>query len=212
MFTGIIEEIGKIKQIVRSGQTLQLVIQAKIVVEQLKIGDSIAVNGVCLTVVKFTATQFSVDVMPVTFKSTALAKLINGSLVNLERAMLNNGRFDGHIVSGHIDGVGKIIQRKRLENSELFTIQIPNEIAQYCVKKGSIAIDGTSLTIVDCANDWLQVSLIPHTQEQTILGKQLVGTMVNLENDILAKYQNKANIVKHSSLVNLDFLRQHGFA
>jgi riboflavin synthase len=209
MFTGIIEEIGNLTQIKRQSQTLQLVIKAKTALQDIKLGDSIAVNGVCLTVTSFNKTEFTADVMPVTFNTTTLSSLSSGAEINLERAMAANGRFGGHIVSGHIDGIGVISSRISVENAILYSITLHSNLAQLCIAKGSIAIDGTSLTIVDCGKNWVQVSLIPHTQKESIWSNKKVGEKVNIECDILSKQINKIS-QQHSS-INEGFLRENGF-
>ena len=147
MFTGLIEELGTMKKIIHKGNTLVLVIAAEKIMTDLHVGDSIAVNGVCLTVTKFTKDYFEADVMPETFKHTSLASLKEGSKVNLERAMAANGRFGGHFVTGHIDGIGTIQKRSHVENAILIEIEIPEEFSHFVLERGSIAIDGTSLTI-----------------------------------------------------------------
>jgi riboflavin synthase len=212
MFTGIIEEIGNIAQIKRGGKTLELVINASLIMSDIKLGDSIAVNGVCLTVTRYTKNNFSVDVMPVTFNSTNLAELKNGSEVNLERAMAANGRFGGHIVSGHVDGVGKIIARDQLENAVIYKIALASELTNLCVAKGSIALDGTSLTLVEVTSNYLSVALIPHTQKMSLLGRKQIGESINIECDILVKQMQKmyAKSEKNSKITS-GFLLEHGF-
>lgn len=211
MFTGIIEEIGSISSIQHKAATLIITIHANKVLQDVKLGDSIAVNGVCLTVTSFTKNSFTVDVMPVTYHDTILATLNNGSPVNLERAMAANGRFGGHVVSGHIDGVGTISNKVKTGNAILYTINLDKNLALFCIKKGSIAIDGTSLTIVDVTMDSVQVSIIPHTQSESIIGNKIVGDRVNLECDIMAKQVAKFNSNQPSSNISADFLREHGF-
>lgn len=211
MFTGIIEEIGSISSIQHKATTLLITIHANKVLQDVKLGDSIAVNGVCLTVTSFTKNSFTVDVMPVTYHDTTLATLNNGSSVNLERAMAANGRFGGHVVSGHIDGVGTISNKVKAGNAILYTINLDKNLALFCIKKGSIAIDGTSLTIVDVTMDSVQVSIIPHTQSESIIGNKVVGDKVNLECDIMAKQVAKFNSNQPSSNISADFLREHGF-
>lgn len=211
MFTGIIEEIGSISSIQHKAATLIITIHANKVLQDVKLGDSIAVNGVCLTVTSFTKNSFTADVMPVTYHDTTLATLNNGSPVNLERAMAANGRFGGHVVSGHIDGVGTISNKVKTGNAILYTINLDKNLALFCIKKGSIAIDGTSLTIVDVTMDSVQVSIIPHTQSESIIGNKTVGDRVNLECDIMAKQVAKFNSNQPSSNISADFLREHGF-
>jgi len=212
MFTGIIEEIGTIKNIQKGKNSAVLTVQAKIVLEDLKIGDSIAVNGICLTVISFDNNSFNADVMHETLNRSSLTQLKAGSFVNLERAMLANGRFGGHIVAGHIDGVGKIIQIKKDDTAIWYTIKTEKSILRYIVEKGSIAIDGISLTVAKVNSDSFSISAIPHTISQTILSKSKVGSIVNLENDIIGKYvekllkpeQPKSNLTK-------ELLLQYGF-
>lgn len=211
MFTGIIEEIGSISSIQHKATTLLITIHANKVLQDVKLGDSIAVNGVCLTVTSFTKNSFTVDVMPVTYHDTTLATLNNGSPVNLERAMAANGRFGGHVVSGHIDGIGTISNKVKAGNAILYTINLDKNLALFCIKKGSIAIDGTSLTIVDVTMDSVQVSIIPHTQSESIIGNKTVGDRVNLECDIMAKQVAKFNSNQPSSNISAGFLREHGF-
>lgn len=212
MFTGIIEEIGNIAQIKRGGKTLELVINASLIMSDIKLGDSIAVNGVCLTVTRYTKNNFSVDVMPVTFNATNLAELKNGSEVNLERAMAANSRFGGHIVSGHVDGVGKIIARDQLESAVIYKIALASELTNLCVAKGSIALDGTSLTLVEVTSNYLSVALIPHTQKMSLLGRKQIGESINIECDILVKQMQKmyAKSEKNSKITS-GFLLEHGF-
>lgn len=211
MFTGIVEEIGTINSITKSGNTLQLNIAAKKILTDVKLGDSIAVDGVCLTVTKFSTSNFTADVMPVTFNITTLHKLKANSKVNLERAMAANGRFGGHIVSGHIDCVGEIVSRKQLENAILINIKFPQQYMQYCIEKGSIALDGTSLTIEKCGKDYIQVSLIPHTQDESIIGNKTTGENVNIEFDTLAKLTIQATQNANKSKIDMGFLRDNGF-
>src|SRR5690625_4289938 len=191
MFTGIVEEIGEIHRIEEiSEQAVQLTIQAKNVLEDVNIGDSIAVNGICLTVTSFKASTFQVDVMPETIKATSLARLTAGSHVNLERSLQAQDRFGGHFVTGHVDGVGKIIRKEKLENAIYYDIKIPSELTHYLILKGSVAVDGISLTVfnIDITKNTFTISLIPHTVSVTILGMKEVGDIVNIECDLLAKH------------------------
>ncbi|OGX61643.1 MAG: riboflavin synthase subunit alpha, partial [Paenibacillus sp. RIFOXYA1_FULL_44_5] len=197
MFTGIIEEIGKIKQIQRQGQAMLITISAQKVLTDVKLGDSIAVNGVCLTVVHYLANEFSVDVMPETFRLTGLRHLSSGSPVNLERAMQMNGRFGGHIVQGHVDAVGTIRSREIEENAVYFRIEPEKpEILKYVIAHGSITLDGISLTVVETDETSLSVSIIPHTLAQTVLQVKKPGDQVNMECDVLAKYVEKLLLPK----------------
>ncbi len=188
MFTGIVEELGTIKDIRLSGSSGSIVIAADKVLEGTGIGDSIAVNGICLTVTSVTRDSFTADVMPETLKKTSLKITGRGDRVNLERAMAADGRFGGHIVSGHIDGTGTITDVRRDGNAVWVTIKADTEILKLIVNKGSIAIDGISLTVA-CVDDFcFKVSIIPHTAQETILLEKSPGDPVNLENDIIGKY------------------------
>lgn len=214
MFTGIVEEIGSVKNIVKKGNTLLLTIQATTILDDIHLGDSISVNGVCLTVTQYTKEQFSVDVMPETYQATNLKNLSPNHKVNLERAMSANGRFGGHIVSGHIDGIGEILSIKSMENAVVYKIKISSRFSKYCINKGSITIDGTSLTLFEAGNDFVTVSLIPHTRSHTILGFKNVGDVVNIEFDLLAKYVEKMfgmNEPKSESKITASFLSQNGY-
>lgn len=212
MFTGIVEEIGTVKKIAR-GQKAYLEIQADRIFSDIHIGDSIAVNGVCLTVTGFSGKVFTADVMNETFSRSSLGSLKAGSHVNLERAMSANGRFGGHIVSGHIDGTGKIINIKKDGNAVWYKISASENIIKYTVEKGSIAIDGISLTVARIEKDNFSVSIIPHTSEETILSEKKVGDTVNLENDIIGKYVERfLNFDKtEKSDITRDFLAKYGF-
>ena len=215
MFTGLIEELGTMKKIIHKGNTLVLVIAAEKIMTDLHVGDSIAVNGVCLTVTKFTKDYFEADVMPETFKHTSLVSLKEGSKVNLERAMAANGRFGGHFVTGHIDGTGSIQKRTHVENAILIEIEIPEEFSQFVLERGSIAIDGTSLTIFKTTPNTVTVSLIPHTAKEAVLGLKREGEIVNLEFDVMAKYfysfMQKREATPKSGGLTTQFLRENGF-
>lgn len=215
MFTGIIEEIGALLGVRRGPDSAQLVIEAKKVLEGSQIGDSIAVNGVCLTAIRFDNRQFTADVMAETLAKTNLGLLHNGDKVNLERALRLGDRLGGHLVSGHIDGVGTITRQERHDIATLVTVRAPKEIMRYIIKKGSVAIDGTSLTVVDLENEHFRVSLIPHTAHATVLGLKRVGDTVNLEADIIGKYVEKLvspqDNTGRESRVNMGFLAEHGF-
>lgn len=191
MFTGIIEEVGKIKNISKTSSGILLTISADKVLRDCNLGDSIAVNGICLTVTKFDNDSFTVDVMNETVRKTTLYKLAQNSYVNLERAMLVNSRFGGHIVSGHIDGTGTISDIKKDGIAFIYKINTTKEITKYIINKGSITIDGISLTVVSVSDISFTVSIIPHTMTVTNLGKKKIGDMVNLENDCIAKYVEK---------------------
>ena len=208
MFTGLIEEVGKIQCITSN----KIIVECKTVLENTKVGDSIALNGVCLTATKIEPKSFTADVSPETFRVSALETLKNGSLVNLERAMPANGRFGGHIVSGHIDGLGKIIDIQK--NGNFYDIKIelnPNE-SKYVIKKGSITIDGISLTVADIDQDIINLAVIPHTYENTNLKSLKRNDFVNIEADITAKYIEKfLSTSDNKSRISLEFLQEHGF-
>ena len=190
MFTGIIEDIGRIESIetINKHAGLLLTIASEKIVSDVNLGDSISVNGICLTVTNYTDTNFQVEVMPETIAKTSLEGIANNRRVNLERAMKANARFGGHIVSGHIDGVGKITAIEADGIANWYTVQTSEPLMRYIIMKGSIAIDGTSLTVAGIEGDTFKVSIIPHTSEQTIFSTYQVGTIVNLENDIVGKY------------------------
>ena len=191
MFTGIIEEVGNISSLNISGTSGSIKVNAFAVLQNTKLGDSISVNGVCLTVTHLENNSFTADVMAETFRRTNLGQLSNGSPVNLERAMAGNGRFGGHIVSGHIDGTGTISKIQKESNATWYYINAPQQILNLVVEKGSIAIDGISLTVAYVDKSTFAVSVIPHTSSQTILSTRKVGDTVNLENDIIGKYVQK---------------------
>ena len=191
MFTGIVEELGTVARIVRGSSKQRISIGCSKILEDIHIGDSIAVNGVCLTVVEFTDHGFSADVMNETFARSSLGTLKPGSYVDLERAMAADGRFGGHIVSGHIDGTG-VIKSIRLDgNAVWFEIRAEEKILEGIVEKGSITIDGISLTVAAVGRDSFNVSIIPHTLKETVLGHKKNGDIVNLENDVVGKYIKK---------------------
>jgi len=216
VFTGIIEEIGTVKKIQKvSDQAVTMTISSSKILEDVGLGDSISVNGICLTVTHFTSDYFEVDAMPETIKATSLNSLKKGSSVNLERAMAANGRFGGHFVSGHIDATGKIVKKKKEQNAIYYDIEIPNDLTKYILPKGSITVDGTSLTIFGIQKSIFTISLIPHTAKETILGEKEEGDIVNIECDMLAKYvQKMLQNDDHEQKVNRiskDFLQQNGF-
>lgn len=217
MFTGIIEELGKIRSVSTAGVSGTLSVRAKKVLEGTKVGDSIAVNGVCLTVTALQADGFTADVMAETIRRSNLGSLKNGASVNLERAMAAGGRFGGHIVSGHIDGTGVIKALKREENAVWVTIEAGPDIMALIVEKGSICIDGISLTVASVEKDSFQVSVIPHTGEETTLLTKTPGDKVNLENDIIGKYVQKLlgtgsqSPPEKETGLTMDFLKQYNF-
>lgn len=223
MFTGIVEEIGTVVSISQGTKAAKLALQGKIIFEDMHIGDSIAVNGVCLTVTEKTSNTFIVDVMPETLRRSSLGKLSKGSKVNMERAMAANGRFGGHIVSGHIDGTGEIESFVREDNAVWVTIKTSAKLLKYIIEKGSIAIDGISLTVAYVDDRCFKVSLIPHTASNTTLLSKKAGDVVNLENDIVGKYIDKllhfeasgaetdGDGEKASGGISMDFLAENGF-
>ena len=219
MFTGIIEEVGTIKNISHGTASAKLEIQAKIIMDDVRLGDSIAVNGVCLTVCNLTSNSFEADVMNETLKRTSLGLLTRGSKVNLERAMSANGRFGGHIVSGHIDGTGTIKSFTKDDIATILTISTSSKLMHYIIEKGSITIDGASLTVSNVIYDKneFEVSLIPHTKENTILLSKAIGSLVNLENDVVGKYiehflhpESDDTTIKKSNITK-EFLAEYGF-
>lgn len=215
MFTGIIEEIGTVEQIRHGRHSAVLTISAEKVLKGTKIGDSIAVNGVCLTVTALSSSCFSADVMHETLNRSTLANLTRKSHVDLERAMPADGRFGGHIVAGHVDGIGKIVRIRRDDTAIWYTIQADPGILRYIVEKGSVTVDGISLTVADVTQAGFSVSAIPHTVCETVLQEQSEGGLVNLETDIIGKYVEKLIIpvqeTKNDSKITKDFLSKYGF-
>lgn len=213
MFTGIIEEIGAVKALQKGQSSSYIEIQANKILTDIHRGDSIAVNGVCLTVTDFTENAFRADVMNETLSRSSLGSLKNGSPVNLERAMPANGRFGGHIVSGHIDGTGCIRSIQKDGIAVCYTISADSKILRYIVEKGSVAIDGISLTVTGVTDRDFSVSIIPHTASQTILQTKKTGDTVNLENDIIGKYVEKLMRADASSKsgISREFLEAYGF-
>lgn len=210
MFTGIIEEIGCVKNIHHLAKSVELVIESHLIFDDLKIGDSVSTNGVCLTVTRIQNNTFSCDVMNETLQRSSLGALTTNSHVNLERAMPANGRFGGHIVSGHIDGTGKIISIQKDDIATWYKISASKEILRYIVEKGSIAIDGISLTVASVSADCFSVSIIPHTASETILSEKHTGSVVNLENDIIGKYV-EALLPNQEATLSKEFLLKNGF-
>ncbi|MBA1334181.1 MAG: Riboflavin synthase eubacterial/eukaryotic [Firmicutes bacterium] len=216
MFTGLIEEIGTIQKITKGFKSAQITISASRILDDVKLGDSISTNGVCLTVISCSNTGFTVDVMPETMRRSNLGNMKVGSRVNLERALKLNDRLGGHIVTGHIDGTGLIKDLKEEDNATWITIEAPSGILRYVVEKGSIAVDGTSLTVAQIEEKGFKVSIIPLTRDKTTLLTKGVGEEVNLECDLVGKYVerlvafNKESVPKRS--VDLNFLKENGFA
>lgn len=216
MFTGIVEEVGMVKSIKMGAKSAIITIQADKVMEDIHLGDSIAANGVCLTVTSFDRNSYSVDVMHETLRRTNLGSLKSGSRVNLERAMASDGRFGGHIVAGHIDDTGTIISMEKDDNAIWITVQTKPQVLKYIVEKGSIAMDGISLTVARVSEKDFAVSVIPHTGSNTTLLEKKPGDTVNLETDMVGKYVEKLltwNVEeeKESSGITMDFLKSHGF-
>ena len=207
MFTGIVEELGTVISLKRGSKAAVLTIKANVIFEDLKLGDSVAVNGVCLTATHISGNTFQADVMNETFNRSSLGSLKKGSVVNLERAMAANGRFGGHMVAGHVD------------DAVWFTIKAPENIMKYCIEKGSIALDGISLTIAKLSDDTISVSMIPHTIKNTNFGYKKPGDKINLENDMVGKYidkllhfdQQETNDKHTNSTLTMEMLRNAGF-
>jgi riboflavin synthase len=191
MFTGIVEELGTISGVNDLGDSIRLQVSGELVRSDLAQGESISVNGACLTAAELTADGFIADVMLETLNRTSLRGIAVGDKVNLERAMSGAGRFGGHVVQGHVDGVGEIISREPSDNWEVVKVRIPGELAKYVVHKGSITLDGVSLTVNDISDDVVSLSLIPETLRLTTLGQKGVGAKLNVEADILAKHIEK---------------------
>lgn len=212
MFTGIVEEIGTVRTMTKGSNSLQLQITCEKVLEDVQIGDSIAVNGICLTVKDFKSSSFTADVMPETIKATTLQTLQIGHAINLERAMAANGRFGGHFVSGHVDGVGTITTIRPEANAIYMHIAIDKGLLKYFIDKGSVTVDGTSLTVFEVTNDGFVISLIPVTQVDSVVGQKQVGSTVNVECDLLAKYMERLLVPKNEqNQVTLSTLKESGF-
>lgn len=215
MFTGIIEETGTIKNIIKGASSFELTISAKEIFSDLRLGDSVAVNGVCLTAKSISSNAFTADVMHETLNRSSLKILKNGSHVNLERAMAANGRFGGHIVSGHIDGTGTISKIEKDGIAVWYTIKAESTVMKYIIEKGSVAIDGISLTVAKVTKNDFSVSVIPHTMANTVLPEKTVGDIVNLENDCIGKYVEKLMTNETESKtqkgITRDFLAKYGY-
>ena len=214
MFTGIIEETGEFVGLTRGAIT----IGCRLVLDGLKIGDSISTNGICLTVTAFDARSFRADVMPETMRRTSLSELKSGSRVNLERAVRVGDRLGGHIVSGHIDGVGRIVELRAEGNAHVVRVECERTLLRQIVEKGSVALDGMSLTVVGVDERAFEVSLIPHTMGVTNFGEKRVGSLVNIETDVIAKYverlmrfDDRENSARSSTEITREFLTANGF-
>ncbi|QZY55427.1 riboflavin synthase [Crassaminicella profunda] len=215
MFTGLVEEIGMIQSVSKNTKSAKIVINAEKVLEGVALGDSIATNGVCLTVTDFTTHTFSVDVMAETMRRSNLKNLVPGNKVNLERALKLGDRLGGHLVSGHIDGTGILKDFKKEDNAIWVSIAAPSTILKYIIQKGSITIDGISLTVAYVDDTLFKVSIIPHTKDVTTLLSKNIGTLVNLECDMIGKYVEKLLSFKSESIeksnIDMNFLSEHGF-
>jgi len=214
MFTGIVEEMGAVTAVEKTLAGTRLTILAATVLGDLKNGDSLSVNGTCLTVVTKNERNFVVEISPETLSVTTLGHLTAGAPVNLERAMKLNERIGGHLVAGHVDGVGTIRSRHQEGNAIFFTIEAPNEILRYCIVKGSITVDGISLTINEVSDRGFSVAIIPHTAKVTTLGLKQVGDTVNLESDLIGKYverllQERNQLPKSVPVIDKDYLQKH---
>lgn len=215
MFTGIVEETGTLIEIKRNISSAQVRIQCRKVLEGTKTGDSIAVNGICLTVTSLAGDSFTADVMAETMRTSSLSELKVPGKVNLERAMAADGRFGGHIVSGHIDGTGRVTEIRQEENAVWYTVQAGEHLLRYIVEKGSVALDGISLTVARSSDHDFAVSVIPHTRKETALSEKRQGSILNIECDVIGKYVEKLlsnrEPQKQESRVDEDFLKEHGF-
>ncbi|MGI5835032.1 MAG: riboflavin synthase [Chloroflexota bacterium] len=212
MFTGIVEETGIVESLIQSGGGYHLRVRGKTVLEGLKLGDSIAVNGTCLTVTRFDASGFTVGLSPETLRRTNLGELRSGSKVNLERALRPTDRMGGHFVQGHVDGVATVTERRREADALAIRFKVPEDLSRYIVEKGFIAVDGISLTVTACGEGWFEVTLIPFTQQMVTLGEKGVGDKVNIEVDIISKYVESFLARRESRRgITADFLAEQGF-
>lgn len=219
MFTGIIESIGTIRDMQPKGGDMRLTIATgKLDMSDVALGDSIAVNGVCLTAVALDSGSFSADVSRETLSLTSLGHLARGSKVNLEKALTLQTRLGGHLVSGHVDGLGEVISRHDDARSVRFSIRAPAQLAKYIAAKGSITMDGTSLTVNKVEGSTFELNIVPHTLQETIIADYRSGTQVNLEVDVIARYlerlllgDNAAEMMPHSGAITEAFLAEHGF-
>ncbi len=212
MFTGIVEEMGSVKTLRREAGAARLTVSASTVIGGTAVGDSICVNGVCLTVVEMGKADFSADVAVETLKVTNLGELKTGAQVNLERALQLSARIGGHLVTGHVDAVGRIREKKQEGNSWRIVIEAPETALRYVIKKGSVAVDGISLTVADVDRTGFSIAMIPHTARLTTLGGKSAGDSVNLETDIIGKYVERLLSGRVESGVNLELLKKAGFA
>ncbi|GAB4291021.1 MAG: riboflavin synthase [Methylophaga sp.] len=212
MFTGIIAAVGKVESVQPNGGDLRLKVDAgKLDLSDVKLGDSIAINGVCLTVVAINGTQLSFDVSRESLDRTSLGQVTSGTRVNLEKAMAVGDRLGGHIVSGHVDGLGKVVRMKPSARSVEFRFEVPSSLERYIAEKGSICIDGTSLTVNRIGPGWFEVNIIPHTMQETIISEYKTGTLVNLEVDLIARYLERLLPGQQQQGISRDTLERHGF-
>lgn len=217
MFTGIVEGLGTIESLRTAGRATRLRVAADFNLEGTRIGDSIAVNGACLTVVTLQGNRFEADVSPETNARTTFGAAARGDRVNLERALRLSDRLDGHLVSGHIDGMGRLEQRETADNAILLTFSAPGNLLDYMITKGSVAVDGVSLTINQCDAHGFQVSIIPHTAKMTTVGMKRVGEPVNIETDLIGKYierfihKSQNNLDRPAGGIDLELLAKSGF-
>ncbi|ELB2104037.1 riboflavin synthase [Vibrio parahaemolyticus] len=217
MFTGIVEAVGKLAAITPKGEDITVTVEVgKLDMSDVKLGDSIATNGVCLTVIDFGSNYYCADLSLETLKKTGFANYQVGEKVNLEKAMLPTTRFGGHIVSGHVDGVGEIVERNQVGRAIEFWVAMPAEISKYVAEKGSITVDGISLTVNDLRKNAFKLTIVPHTCEETTIDQFQVGRKVNLEVDVLARYMERLlqgqQEEQPESRITMDFLQQNGFA
>ncbi|MDC5807585.1 riboflavin synthase [Vibrio europaeus] len=216
MFTGIVEAVGTLTAITPKGEDISVTVEVgKLDMSDVKLGDSIATNGVCLTVVDYNATSYSADLSLETLQKTGFTDYQAGDKVNLEKAMLPTTRFGGHIVSGHVDAVGEIVERNMVGRAIEFWVAMPADIAKYVAEKGSITVDGISLTVNDLRKNAFKLTIVPHTGEETTIADFHVGRKVNLEVDVLARYMERlltSQQEQPESRITMDFLQQNGFA
>jgi len=218
MFTGIVEAVGQLTAITPKGEDVTITVNVgKLDMSDVKLGDSIATNGVCLTVVDFNDTSYSADLSLETLKKSGFADYKAGDKVNLEKAMLPTTRFGGHIVSGHVDGVGEIVERNIVGRAIEFWVELPEELNKYVAEKGSITVDGISLTVNDLRKNAFKLTIVPHTTQETTIDSFQVGRKVNLEVDVLARYlerllQAREQAKQPESRLTMEFLQQNGFA
>jgi len=219
MFTGIIEGLGTIREIRPEGQGKRMTVDADFFLEQTKIGDSVCVSGACLTVVMIDDKRFTVDISPETLAKTTFKGAKIGDRVNLERALRLSDRIDGHLVSGHIDGIGTVTLKQNIGNAIIVSYKVPELISHYMIQKGSVAVDGISLTINHCGHDSFDVSIIPHTAKLTTIGFKKTGDLVNIETDMIGKYVERfVGVKRHDektkgakSSIDMEFLTKTGF-